>query len=285
MPTKKNTSTAAAETEEKIGTDVAVYDEEMAGLLAEDNGTGLEETDGDSFSIPYLLLLQALSPIVQDNAGDPNFVQGLFMNSVSQETMKEVEFIPCHYQRRFIAWAQSGSRGGASFRGMFTPSEVEGNTLQDIEKDGNKYIWTNEEGETCDLVDTRIHYIMYKNPNTDTFEPAIISLSGTQVKQSKRLITMARTVQVTVNGKKINPPSWAFVYKATSIKQKNEKGQWFGWEFNRCGQVTDAVLFRACKELHDSVLSGETKMQAPQKDVEAAPVDDGNPNDSEDKEF
>ena len=50
--------------------ELALYDDILA-----DAGTGMEEVDNDSFSIPYLIILQALSPIVQDNADNPDIRQ------------------------------------------------------------------------------------------------------------------------------------------------------------------------------------------------------------------
>lgn len=245
----KDTSTALT----NVG-EMALYDDILA-----DAGTGMEEVDNDSFSIPYLIILQALSPIVQDNADNPDIRQGMIYNTSSSEAFKELEFIPCHFQRRFVCWDTSGTTGG--FMGVFTPAELDAlEKAGQLEKgDNGRWQWTDSQGRTGQMVDTRMHYVLYHNPNTGAWEPAVMSLSKTQVKHSKRLMTMIRTIQFKIKDKLINPPSWANIYKATVAKEKNDLGQWWGWSFGRVGAVTDADLYQSGKAFHDSVVEERAK--------------------------
>lgn len=247
------------------GADLAVINDDLLNIMAQDANLGAEESDKDSYSIPYIIILQAMSPIVLDNAGDnPDFVAGRFYNNVSKITFKDFEFIPCHFQRRFVRWEKDAPAGGASFQGIYTPAELNAliSTGQAAKNDENRYEITDGQG-TGVFIDTRLHYVLYHNVDADTWEPAIISLSKSQVKHSKRLMTLIRTIQFKVNGKVINPPSWANVYKATVAKEKNEQGQWFGWSFARVGVVKDADIYQLAKSIHDSVIEGQLSASAP----------------------
>lgn len=262
--TKKN------EIVEIESTALAPVSDEMLGLMAQDSGSGLEEIDQESFGIPYIVILQALSPIVQDHVGDPNYMQGMFYNTVSKETYKEFNFIPCHFQRRYIRWEKDAASGAAAFQGTYTPAEVEqlANDGILVKNDDGRWEITDAQG-TGVLVDTRVHYVLYHNEDTDTWEPAILSLAKTQVKHSKRLMTLIRTIQFKINGKTINPPSWANVYKATTIKEKNDLGQWFSWNFTRISAVNDADAYMLGKNFHDSILKGDVKVSEPIMDEDA----------------
>lgn len=259
---------------------VAVENSAMMGLIAADAGSGLEEVDGDSFGIPYIVVLQALSPIVQDHVGDPNFMQGMFYNTVSKTTCKSFDFIPCHFQRRYIRWEKDAANGAAAFQGIYTPAEVElkATNGEMVKNEDGRYEITDDQG-TGVLIDTRIHYVLYHNEELDSWEPAILSLSKTQVKHSKRLMTLIRTIQFKVNGKTINPPSWANIYTATTVKEKNDLGQWFSWNFTRKGIVKDADIYGIAKNFHDSVIKGDIKVSQP---VEEENANKSQSNNSED---
>ena len=98
MATKKTTTeVAVAET----NTALAV----MAADFAADAGLGMEGADKSSFAIPFLSILQGLSPQLETVDGAK---PGLFINSITNEVFKEVLVIPCAFQRRFLRWAPRG---------------------------------------------------------------------------------------------------------------------------------------------------------------------------------
>ena len=218
---------------------------DLNSALLADAGCGYEESDSTSYSIPYIQLLQPLSPIVADASEDSGIRAGMFYNTVSGEVMRDFIFVPAHFQRRFSRW--SGVDG--HFVGSLLPSEVEGNP--EVIRDGFNLSLA---GDT--LTDTRIHYVVYLN-STGGWEPAIILLSRTQIKHSRRLVTMIRTSELAVGERRINPPSWAMQYRASVTKEKNDKGQWFAWNFNRVGPVADGYVYNMAKSLYLTVSKGE----------------------------
>ena len=88
----------------------------------QDAGQGLEGADKDSFAIPYLVVLQPMSPPVAEGTLE-GAKPGLFLNSVTQELLTEIDLVPVAFQRRFLLWAPRKLGGG--FKGEFSPIDVE----------------------------------------------------------------------------------------------------------------------------------------------------------------
>ncbi|HET8689559.1 MAG TPA: hypothetical protein VFM18_23360, partial [Methanosarcina sp.] len=69
----------------------------MAMDFSADAGMGMEGADKTSFAIPFLTMLQGLSPQVESVEGAK---PGKFINTITNELFDEVLVIPCAYQRR-----------------------------------------------------------------------------------------------------------------------------------------------------------------------------------------
>ena len=89
---------------------------EEAGALAlpggynygDDAGSGWENTGTEDFTIPFLAILQSMSPQVQETEAE--FIEGakagMLINTATQELYdgKEgVELVPCYTQHLFVA--------------------------------------------------------------------------------------------------------------------------------------------------------------------------------------
>ena len=226
----------------------------LEAMLVADAGKGSEEIDQSSFTIPRIQLLQPLSPVVNDADEDSGIRAGMFYNSATGEAFKEFIFTQAHFNRRYVRWDADNN-----FKGIYLPLEVEGNRVPNatVAKDGFAYTITDDAGAGDTLVDSRVHYILIRDPNTGVLTPAVFNLTRTQIKHSKRLITMIRTTEFNVGGRRIVPPSWAMFYRASVGKEKNERGQWYVWNFSRVGPVNDPSEYAAGKSYHDAVTSGE----------------------------
>lgn len=238
--------------------------DDLFAAMSQDAGQGLEQIDSQSLSIPYIYIAQAMSPVVQDGKAQ----MGQFVNSVTNEAFDKLTFIPCHFMRRYQAYnKQSGD-----YVGSFTPTEIEGHQLPGVYSEFGHYCLRQQTPDghfvDCELNDTRLHYIMYQTA-AGTWSPAIISLSRTQTKASRRLLSMAKTFELkTPTGRTIhNPPIFSCIYEATRTTERNDKGQWFSWMFERIGPVGDQELYFRCRDLYTAVKN--------------EPVSDDSPNNKE----
>lgn len=231
-----------------------------------DTGAGMEGTDKDSFAIPFLAIIQKMSPQVDE--ADAKFIEearpGMFTNTVTNELFDGKEgviFLPCAFQRRFLQWAPRKMGGG--FKGEWMPEqaaqlEMDGEV---INQDGRLY-FPNSKGEVdekkCDyLSDTRNHFGLLINPQTGEIAQALLSLSSTQIKKSKQLMTLLNNVKVAGSKGKITPPTWVNQVRLTTIPESNEKGSWHGIKVDLEGFIGSQELYDVGKGLHDIIAAGE----------------------------
>jgi len=232
--------------------------------FSEDAGRGLEGTTRDDFAIPFVAILQGLSPQVVD--GVEGARPGLIMDSVTQEFTEDIVFVPCAFERRFLEWAPRNKGGG--FKGAHDPLEVESGRYGEefIDSKGVKRLGVKVESKEQgtfynELKDTRTHYVMILKED-GTFKPAVISFSSTQVKKSKRLLALIQGNQLRrADGTLYTPPSFAFSYNGFSVKEQNDQGSWFGWSIGKLGAVKSRELYEACKAFNKLIGEGAVKAQ------------------------
>jgi hypothetical protein len=259
MATNKTTTEVAVK--EETNTALAV----MAADFAADAGLGMEGADKSSFAIPFLSILQGLSPQLETVDGAK---PGLFINSITNEVFKEVLVIPCAFQRRFLRWAPRSEGGG--YKGEYNPVDIETGKIAGVS--------TNAEGrlmlENDELKDTRNHFVLMQT-ESGAWTGALLSLSSTQIKKSKRWMSLILGIEMrNAQGKPFNPPSFSHVYKLSAVKEENSKGSWWGLQVEKVEPVGDAELYAKAKAFHNSVSAGEVEVAPPQADVEAAGSDD-----------
>jgi hypothetical protein len=233
---------------------------------ASDFGAGFEGVDQDSFAIPFLIVLQKMSPIVDEDS--PKHVkgakQGMVYNTVTGELYdvreKPLDIIQAAYKRTFILWG--GDRGG--FKGEFTPEQMDAiEASGKVKEDAGKIYVLDDKGQfdpkkSDYYADTRAHYVVVINENGES-SPAILSLASTQIKSSKMLMTALQNKKVEVQGRKLTPATYANRVKFTTSGQQNEKGSWAVASFALDGLVTDRDLFQQAKDLNKAIASGAIK--------------------------
>lgn len=256
---KKETSTAVAEAQNTaVGFPID---------FAADAGLGMEGADKSSFAIPFLTMLQGLSPQLETVDGAK---PGLLINTITNELYSEVLVVPCAYQRRFLRWAPRSSGGG--YKGEYNPIEVETGTLQGLTQVQGAYLMDVPAGAPAfdakgaplydHLADTRNHFVLVKNAS-GSWQPALLSLSSTQIKKSKRWMSLIQGVEMEANGRRFNPPSFASIYKIKPIKEENAKGSWWGLDISRVGFIEDGELYNKAKDFHGQVAAGAVEVAPP----------------------
>lgn len=183
------------------------------------DGGGFEEADSDSFSVPFIKLLQKLSPQVDEDHDDyiEGAKSGMYYNTVTGELFPDgVTVIPCHYTRVFIEWVTREKGGGIV--NVFNAADG-AELMQSTERDEkNRDILPNGN----ELQDTRVHYVLAKSNNGD-YEPAIISLARTQTKGSKDWMSKMKQWKLP-NGK--GAAMFAQVWKLGSKKKVKDENTW-----------------------------------------------------------
>lgn len=231
-------------------------------------GRGFEEADADSYAIPFLVVLQKLSPACDSDSADyiKGAKPGMFMNTVTKELFDEVTIIPCVYQRRFNRWAPRDLGGG--FKGMVMPSLIAKLEAESViaQNDEGRWFYAGPDGSVnekkCDiLTDTRMHFCMMEND--DKWEQVLIALSRTQLKHSRNWMS---------NMQRLGGDMFDNAFTAKTKDEENDKGKWKGWviSFERGtdeGERATAIAF------YESVAAGKVEVKMEQERTAASSDD------------
>lgn len=268
MAKNQVTKATKAEVEEVKG--------ELPFDMSADMGAGMEGADSESFAIPFLVVLQKMSP--QCDEGQPGYLEdakpGMLFNTVTGELYDGKEgvlFLPCAFQRRYILWGPRGS--GNSFMGEYMPSDVEemkrDGRLKEVE--GRLYA-PDERGEVNEkrsprMVDTRSHFGLVVDGSNVT--PVVMPLRSTQIKKSKQLMSMLSGAKI--NGK--TPPTWANQIRITTVAEANDEGSWHGVRFQPEGFIQSRELYDAGRDFYKAITKGEVKVDYAKSDGEETSPD------------
>lgn len=195
---------------------VGFLDDQMAGA------------DKDSFAIPFLVILQSGSPQVKRS--NPGYIEGaeegMFMNTVNEKLIGVFVFLPIAFKRQMIEWIPRSEGGGLV--AIHSMEDCPKYTIKDID---GRQVWEMDNGH--EIVDTRMHYVLYSADEAkEDWAPAVLSLSKTQIKKSKRLMYMLDEQR-----KKGN----IFIFSAGTLGESKDDYTWSGWAFKALDVVNDNI--------------------------------------------
>lgn len=266
--------------------DLAVKDK--AGALATNDfdysefgdQTGFEGCGMDDFSIPYLSVLQATSPQVQD--GGTEYIegarQGMLMNSVTKELFAGkdagVLFQPCGRQRVYVEWKprdDSGNGGGVV--AVHQPeAEVVATALAESKKFGEYFIHHAEEKDipahTNELVETFYIIGHMVDDDLEVLAQMMISFTSTKIKVYKAAMTAMHTLMVQTPAGKKNPPIFCNLLRvATKYVDKGAKKKYYNFDIVPArGDAKSSLidpkspLLHLGKKLFDTLAAGDAKI-------------------------
>jgi hypothetical protein len=252
-----------------------------------DAGKGTEGMDKDSIAIPFLLVLQPLSPQIEKVEGAK---AGKFCNSVTNDLYDAPILVPVGFQRRWLRWGARAAGGG--FKGEMTTSQV--NELRNagkiVELEGRLYVPEQDGSVNPDksdrVADTRSHFVLALRDEADDLPIAMVfALTSTGIKISKNFAAKIDGVRMRgADNKPFNPPSFSHMYKATAIQKENARGRWWLPQIEMVGPLkpTQTSIYAAAKALHAQVGSGAvTVAHDSVGDIDDAPASSGTGNDTD----
>jgi hypothetical protein len=233
---------------------------ELTKLFLADSGLGLEDVTASDMQIPFLRIIQALSP--QLKKSDPAFIEGAsqgdIFNTVTNKLWASdegVQVLPVHFTQKMLEFVPRQAGGG--FVAELSPNSIEViNAVRD--KDSGMEVLPNGN----ELVRTAQHYIKILHDD-GTLESAIVDMKKTQLKISRRWITLISMQKH--NGALL--PSFANTYTLRSIEDGNDKGSWYSWSVSVQDPVPSIEAYNDCKELHSSIRKGELQVAPPPSDL------------------
>ena len=222
-------------------------------------GAGMDAIGTDDMQIPFLRILQALSP--QLNKNDAAFIKGassgdLFNTVTGQFWAGEdgVYIIPCGYTVKYLEFQLRTSGGG--FVQELDPNDPD---LKRTTREGASEMLPSGN----EVIRTAQHLVMIVDPETGLTQSAICDMKKTQLKVSRKWNTQMRMVQYQGPNGPFNPPMWGTLWKLTTVQDTNDLGTWNNFAIER-REPTEVPqeAFLAAKSFFESFAKGEIKTAA-----------------------
>jgi hypothetical protein len=217
---------------------------------------GFENATADSYAIPFLAILQSNSPQVKKTSGSyiDGATEGMLLNTV-QNTVLEAEeegvlVIPVAYRQGFVEWIPRDQGGG--FVQEYLPHEAP-RTERD---DDNRDVLPNGN----ELIDTRYHSVLLMNED-GTASPIVIAMTRTQVKKSKRWMSLMQDIKFPkADGSgTYTPPMFSHVYRLKVVPEQKDEYSWWNWDVTKERIIEDGAIVAQAKKFHDAIAAGEVR--------------------------
>ena len=266
------------------GTDVAKAKETGVTTSGFDYGeyshSGFEGTTVNDLSIPFINVLQPLSPEVTDQTIE-GAKAGDLLNSVTKEILKQpVVIIPVFKEAAVVEWVPRNKGGGLVDRHELE-SEVfkkaiaknGGSRIPPKDAEGKRIPFKSEAGN--DLVETYYVYCLIMNETgTESEGYCVLSFSSTKIKVYKDWLTA-------MYAQKGRPPMFANRCKLSTVKQTSDSGTFFNyriaplepsWRESLINPGTEdgLALLKEAKEFGDMIMNGLARA-----DFDSVSGDDG----------
>tara|TARA_R100001443_G_scaffold30406_1_gene44047 strand:+ start:24175 stop:24939 length:765 start_codon:yes stop_codon:yes gene_type:complete len=237
----------------KATTDVVTFDDT---LLSE--GTGLEETTVEDFAIPFIRVLQPMSP--QLNKASGSYVEGAsagdLYNTVTNSVYsgdKGIVLVPSAYIKKYIEWVPREKGGG------LVNANHDISILSECRKDPESRRFYTKDGN--EIVETAQFYVLVLDPEP---QQAVIAFTSTQLSVARKWLTMMRMARVqNSQGQHVEAPMFAYTYRLTTTSQSNDKGTWNSFSISQEGQTSLADA-QVAKTFMTAARSGEVEVKEEQ---------------------
>lgn len=226
-----------------------------------DTGVGFENQTRDDITIPFLTVLQALSPqITSMQDAKP----GMLFNTVTEELFDGktgIILVPATTRHVYVEWVPREKGGG-----FFGVHEVNSDVVKQARansKEFNKL--TTPSGNQ--LTETFYLYAVVLDKNDEPLNPVTLAFTSTKISVYKRWNTKVNMFTIkSPSGAKIRPPLFAHKVRVTAVKEKNNKGEFYNFDLQPAnGGVADSLLppghpaLEAAKEFRQLVESGAAR--------------------------
>jgi len=227
----------------KMTKQLATKKENVPAFLKEKTvARGCEEAGMDDITIPSILLLQQLSPELDDTTEKyvPDAKAGDIINSVTGVNYgRGVNLVPVYFQKQYVVFKDRQKGGG--FCGAFGTKQEAVDCL--AQQDGMPGDYT--------INDTASRIILVLNAD-GTYEQAIIRMTSTKLKCSRKWMSLVRMTE---------QDSFARSYTIESVADQSPKGKFANYSVRVGNYVTEDV-YKAAEALYNTIAEGEVKYKA-----------------------
>lgn len=223
-----------------------------------DAGAGMEQMGSADLAIPFLVMLQPMSPQVLK--GDPMQVPGAeagnIADTVAGKAFEQVNVVPCCFKRKLNEWVPRDEGGGLVATHPWTAEMADKYRDRDARTESGHQI-----------VDTIEWYVLYENEEGE-WNPAVLAMSSTQLSVARKWNSRIKAVRMAGKNGPFNPPSFAHQFVLSSVKRTNDSGTWY--LFNVEGpESVEPDVYLVARDFHASVMEGNVRVQEDTGQTEA----------------
>jgi len=200
-----------------------IVKQEPGGALAEtdfgdDAGMGFENQTQNDITIPFLGLLQKMSP--QLTKTDTEYIKGaedgdLFNTVLQQVVPSPCYIVPCYTENMYVEWVPRDDGGG--FVGVH---QLDSDVVEAAKEAAGSGFGKLKTAEGNDLIETFLLYALQleEKDSKESLSPIVIAFTSTKIKVYKRIMSALRMI-------KGNPPMFAFRLAISSVPETNKANQ------------------------------------------------------------
>ena len=224
--------------------------------LFDSAGQGMETIGADDMQIPFLRILQPLSPQLLKT--DSKFIKGAsagdIFNTVTGQFWEAdtgLTVLMCAYTTKFLEFALRENQGG--FMGELSADDPD---IRKTERNGSIEMLPSGN----ELVRSA-QFLVLGVEDTGATTQMICDMKKTQMKVAKQWNTRRAGLKIAHPSKGMfNPPMWAVPWKLTTVQESNDKGSWFNYAVaqEEMDSVAPEAIIEA-RDLYNSFRAGEIK--------------------------
>lgn len=219
------------------------------------DGSGFEAINLDTMAIPFIRIIQDLSPQMKKTKPEynPEAEPGMFVNTVNGKLYKgSIKVIIGRYERIFLEWGTTRGK----LMGVHSPETIELDTTL-MRDENNKLV---NPANMHSFQDCYTYYVVLPDALEEGI--CIFSMTSTSIKEAKKLNRNLMHTMLPGGNKRALP--YFMVWEITPTLMSNEKGEWFGPSFKFDSFVTQLQLEAVVEE----------RGQIPNKTVDYAQLED-----------
>jgi hypothetical protein len=226
--------------------------------------TGLEATRQEDLGIPFLSILQDMSPQVKKS--DPNYATkgikdaqpGDIINTLSNTIVyrqggEAIKVIPCFHERMYVEW--KANRGGfvAAHKSAAILRECTRNPAgEDVLRNGNV------------IMETAYFYVIALINGEKV--PAIIGMTSMGLKKARNWLNLITGIRLQGPNGPFMPPMFSHIYQVGTVIEVKEKNSWYGWDIKVEGQLQDGNLITKAVQMAEETASNQRRALPPAVD-------------------
>lgn len=278
-PTKSSTPTKATKQTMAVAKRQTTAVANVSDMMSADANDGMQGMGQADMAIPFLRILQGLSPQIKKN--NERYVQGaqegMIINTLNNMLYQSVRVIPCAYVKQVIEWRPRKQGGGFVAAHDLSAPIVQATPRNDegkrITKDGNE------------LSETASYFVLLVEDD-GSVSPAVIAMASTQLKKARQWNSiMKQSLLKRSDGQVFVPPMYAYFYEISTQGESNAKGDFCGWVIEQGELVieTSAELYQQAKAFATAIRAQQVKVDHSQMVdtvTEEVPNDDDDDNGS-----